>query len=162
MNFVLLIFNIQSNTNIGQLIRTANAFGVLEICVIGRKKFSTFGNQRTTSTTKFRHFFDIKDAITHYRQKDFEVVAVEITTDAESINAKTFDKNALFILGNEGAGIQPSILEQCDSCVFIPQFGAGASINVNVASGIIFNAFTQQRQDYNTIEGFKFRKGATE
>ena len=156
MHFVLLVFNIQSNTNIGQLIRTANAFGVEEICVVGRKKFSTFGNQRTSSTTKIRHFFHINEALKHYQHGGYELVGIEITDNAVSINQVEFKRDTVFILGNEGSGIQLSILEQCDYCIFIPQFGSGASINVNTASGIVFNAFTKNRSDYNTIKGFKF------
>ena len=158
MNFVLLIFNIQSNTNIGQLIRTANAFGAQEICVIGRKKFSTFGNQRTAGATKMRHFFQINDALSHYKNLHYDIVGVEITATAESINDKKFTHDSVFILGNEGAGLHEAIIQACDYCVFIPQFGSGASINVNTASGIIFNAFTKDRKDYNRIDGYKFEQ----
>jgi 23S rRNA (guanosine2251-2'-O)-methyltransferase len=156
MNFVLLIFNIKSNTNIGQLIRTANAFGAEEICVIGRKKFSTYGNQRTSSTTKFRHFYQIDDAIAQYKDLNYDFVGIEITSEAISINEKEFKNNTVFILGNEGAGIHETILAKCDYCVYIPQFGSGASINVNTACGIVFNVFTKNRKDHNKIDGFKF------
>ncbi|MFT5895493.1 MAG: 23S rRNA (guanosine2251-2'-O)-methyltransferase [bacterium] len=156
MKFVLLIFNIKSSTNVGQLIRTANAFGAEEICVIGRKKFSTYGNQRTSSTTRFRHFFQIDEAITQYKKFSYDFVGIEITNTSISINKKEFENNTVFILGNEGAGIQENILHKCDYCVYIPQFGSGASINVNTACGIVFNAFTKNRNDQNKIDGFKF------
>lgn len=156
MKFVLLIFNIKSNTNIGQLIRTANAFGAEEICVIGRKKFSTYGNQRTSSTTQFRHFYQIDEAITQYKSLNYDFVGIEITHESVSINEKEFENNTVFILGNEGAGIHENILTKCDYCVYIPQFGSGASLNVNTACGIVFNIFTKNRDNPNKIEGFKF------
>lgn len=156
MNFVLLIFNIKSNTNIGQLIRTANAFGAEEICVIGRKKFSSYGNQRTASSTKFRHFYSIDDALNDYKNRHYDVVGVEITSDAISINETSFAKDTVFVLGNEGTGIQETVLSQCDFCVYIPQFGSGASINVNTACGIVFNEFTKERTNHNKIDGNKF------
>jgi tRNA G18 (ribose-2'-O)-methylase SpoU len=156
MKFVLLIFNIKSNTNIGQLIRTANAFGAEEICIIGRKKFSTYGNQRTASTTRFRHFYQIDDAITQYKNLNYDFVGIEITDESVSINEKDFENNTVFILGNEGTGIHENILTKCDYCVYIPQFGSGASINVNTACGIVFNVFTKNRKNPNIIDGFKF------
>ena len=159
MKFVLLLFNIQSNTNIGQLIRTANAFGAEEICVIGRKKVSTFGNQKTAKATKMRHFFTVDEAFNHYHQLAYTFVGIEISENSLSINEVEFENNTVFILGNEGSGIDESTLKRCDYCVFIPQFGAGASINVNVASGIVFNAFTRKRSDYNEVKGFKFEGG---
>lgn len=158
MNFVLLIFNIQSNTNIGQLIRTANAFGAKEICVVGRKKFSTYGSQGTFSTTKVRRFYQIDEALSHYKNLNFDIVGVEITSESISINEQEFVNNSVFILGNEGDGIHENILSKCDYCVFIPQFGSGASINVNAASGIVFNVFTKNKEDFNKINGFKFEK----
>lgn len=156
MNFVLLIFNIQSNTNIGQLIRTSNAFGAKEICVVGRKKFSTFGNQGTSSATKIRHFYQVDEAIKYYKGLEFDIVGIEITDKSISINKTKFVNDSVFILGNEGMGIQESILSECDYCVFIPQFGTGASINVNTACGIVFNVFTKDQDDFNTIKDFKF------
>lgn len=156
MNFALLIFNIKSNTNIGQLIRTANAFGAKEICVVGRKKFSTYGNKSTSSTTKFRHFYQIDEAIDHYKNLEFDIVGIEITDSSTSINKKKFVNDSVFILGNEGSGIHENVLSKCDYCVFIPQFGSGASINVNAACAIVFNSFSKDREDFNAIKDFKF------
>ena len=62
----------------------------------------------------------------------------------------------MFVLGNEGTGIQENVLLQCDFCVYIPQFGSGASINVNTACGIVFNVFTKERTNHNKIDGNKF------
>lgn len=156
MSFVLLVFNIQSNTNIGQLIRTANAFGAKEICVVGRKKYSTYGNKRTAATTSIRHFFSVGDALSFYKAQNYDIAGIEIGQHSKSINEIEFSRDTVFILGNEGTGIQNDILIRCDYCVFIPQFGSGASINVNTACGIVFNVFTKHRTDFNTIIDCKF------
>jgi tRNA G18 (ribose-2'-O)-methylase SpoU len=160
MKFVLLIFNIKSNTNFGQLIRTANAFGAVEICFIGRKKFSSYGSQGTTSATNFRHFYQVNDAIAYYKELNYDFVGIEISKASISINEKEFENDTVFVLGNEGAGISEAILNKCDYCVYIPQFGSGASINVNAACGIVFNSFTKNRNDHNNIDGFKFEKSS--
>jgi len=156
MKFILLLFNIQSNTNLGQLIRTANAFGTEEICVIGRKKYSTYGNQQTSHKTKIRHFYQVDEALGYYRDVGFDIVGVEITRNAISINDKHFANDTVFIMGNEGSGLQENIINQCDYCLFIPQFGTGASINVTTACGIILNLFTRENKEHNRIEGYKF------
>jgi tRNA G18 (ribose-2'-O)-methylase SpoU len=45
-------------------------------------------------------------------------------------------------MGNEGQGIQPAHLKNCDSLIRIPQYGVGtASMNVNVATNIILYRF---------------------
>ena len=53
---VLLLFNIQKAGNFGKLIRTANALGIFEVCIVGRRDFATHGHHHTKIATEFRHF----------------------------------------------------------------------------------------------------------
>jgi len=46
------------------------------------------------------------------------------------------DKIAL-IFGNEVQGVSEEILEYCDGCLEIPQFGMKHSLNVSVAAGMV-------------------------
>ena len=157
MEFVLLLYNIEKNTNLGQIIRTANALGAKEICVIGKKKFASYGNQRTKGETRFRHFFQFVEAQAYYKSLHFDVVAVEICPDSISVNQHQFSSDTVFVLGNESAGVSAKALELCDYSVHIPQYGSGASINVNVACGIVLNAFMQQSEaSVNRIVENKF------
>ena len=41
------------------------------------------------------------------------------------------------ILGNEVKGVQQSVVDSCDGCIEIPQFGTKHSLNVSVTGGII-------------------------
>ena len=156
MKFVLLLFNIQKNKNFGNLIRTANVFGVEEVCVVGRKGFSTHGNQNTKLDTQFRHFYKMHEAFDFYAKLNYEFVGVEIGENFRSINTQVFSRDSVFILGNETSGIQAEIIAQCDYCVYIPQFGSGASLNVNVACGIVLNAFVANKGQHNKIVDAKF------
>jgi len=45
------------------------------------------------------------------------------------------------ILGNEVKGVQQSVVDQCDGCIEIPQYGTKHSLNVSVTSGIIIWEF---------------------
>ncbi|NRB37690.1 MAG: RNA methyltransferase [Pseudomonadales bacterium] len=162
MEFVVLLYNIEKNTNLGQIIRTANALGAKEICVIGKKKFSSYGNQKTKSTTAFRHFFAFSDAQAFYKGEGFDIVAVEIGPQSRSINAHKFVNDTVFILGNESNGVPDKAIALCDYCVYIPQYGTGASINVNVACGIVINAFMQgSDRSANVIVEKKFTAAKT-
>ncbi|MEY4590012.1 MAG: hypothetical protein RL497_2088 [Pseudomonadota bacterium] len=156
MRSVLLLFNIQKSGNFGKLIRTANALGVAEVCIAGRRDFATHGNHQTKLATEFRHFYKPMDALEFYRAQGFDLVAVEIGVDAININKHEFTRNTLFLMGNETTGVNADLLQACDYSVFIPQFGAGASLNVNVAAGVALNAFNARRAEFNLIEGAKF------
>ena len=156
MRSILMLFNIQKSGNFGMLIRTANALGVAEICIAGRREFATHGNHQTRLATKFRHFYRPIDALNYYREAGFDLVAVEIGENALNLNAHEFSRDSVFLMGNETTGVNSELLQMCDYAVYIPQFGAGASLNVNVAAGIVLNAFNARRKDHNAITGAKF------
>lgn len=159
MRSVLMLFNIQKAGNFGKLIRTANALGVFEICIVGRREYATHGHHDTKSATEFRHFFKPLDAIEYYRTEGFDIVGVEIGEDAKNINSHIFSRDTVLLMGNETTGISPDLLARCDYWVYVPQFGVGASLNVNVAAGIVLNAFNAQRDNHNPIVGAKFVSG---
>jgi len=138
---VLLLFNIQKEENFGMLIRTANALGVHELCVVGRKRFRPHGNEATIGSTPRRHFFRYAEAIAFYREQGFEVVGVEIGEGAELVHEHPFRGDTVFVMGNEADGLRRDQLEDCDRLVQIPQYGDGASLNVNVACGIVLHHF---------------------
>lgn len=157
MQTVVILHNIEKNTNLGQLIRTCNALGVKQVCVVGRKKYASYGNKNTHSTTAIAHFFTLASACEFYRAEGYHIAAVEIAPNAQSVNTVMFNQHTVFVMGNEGIGLPTAALAQCDSCIYIPQFGEGASINVNVACGIVLNTFMAQAgRTANSMVGEKF------
>jgi hydroxymethylglutaryl-CoA reductase len=47
------------------------------------------------------------------------------------------------VLGNETDGVDQSVLDVCDNCIEIPQFGTKHSFNVSVCTGIVLWALCQ-------------------
>ena len=45
------------------------------------------------------------------------------------------------VLGNEVKGVQQTVVDACDGCIEIPQFGTKHSLNVSVTGGIIIWEF---------------------
>ena len=43
----------------------------------------------------------------------------------------------MLIFGNEVNGVTEEVLEFCDGCIEIPQFGMKHSLNVSVAAGMV-------------------------
>ena len=41
------------------------------------------------------------------------------------------------ILGNEVKGVQQQVIDMCDGCLEIPQYGTKHSMNVSVTAGIV-------------------------
>ncbi|NTW44412.1 MAG: RNA methyltransferase [Anaerolineaceae bacterium] len=64
-----------------------------------------------------------------------------VSSNSTSIFANTFSNgiNPLLIdVGNEISGIDPAILDQSDSIVYIPMLGSKDSLNVAIAAAISF------------------------
>jgi 23S rRNA (guanosine2251-2'-O)-methyltransferase len=49
------------------------------------------------------------------------------------------------VIGNEGEGLHPRVLEECSVVVEIPMFGQVASLNASVAAGIVLFEAARQR-----------------
>ena len=136
----LILFNLSKPINFGNLIRTANAFGVTPIAV-GKKDFSRCGATAKTRRTKVLHFYTLEEAIDFVRSQGCSLVGVEINPDSKSITKQPFTGSTAFLMGNEGEGLIPKQIAMCDALVYIPQYGDAISLNVNVAAGIVLQQF---------------------
>ncbi|MBA0600046.1 uncharacterized protein LOC105777716 [Gossypium raimondii] len=138
----VVVHNIAKRHNVGTLARSATAFGVTELILVGRRDFNAFGSHGSTSHLRFRHFHSLTDARLFLKEKDCDICGVEITEDAVSITDHPFKKSTAFLLGNEGTGLSAKECEICDFFVYIPQYGGGtASLNVTVAASIVLHHF---------------------
>ena len=155
---ILVIYNISNDHNFGWLMRTANALGVSETLVVGRNKFNKTGHMGTDSGfAARRHFYRIEEAVDYLKSRDFTLTGVEINAEAKPVESHPFRGNTAFLMGNEGTGISAKAQAFCDDFVYIRQFGSGASLNVNVAAGIVLHHFSLWAGfEQNQIKGEKF------
>lgn len=152
----LLLHHVGKKTNFGQLLRSALAFGVEEVGVVGAKKIADlqlFGNQGTKCHADFRFFETLQDAKKYFsEEKMADIVGVEIGSDSRCIFQKNaskknvfehpFKRSTCFILGNEGSGMSEQQMAICDWFTYIPQYSKKtASLNVLVAGSIILHHF---------------------
>ena len=63
----------------------------------------------------------------------------------ETIKLDKSQKYAV-ILGNEVKGVQQEVVDMCDGCIEIPQFGTKHSLNVSVTAGLVIWDFFKQLQ----------------
>lgn len=138
----VVVHNIAKRHNVGTLARSATAFGVKELILVGRRDFNSFGSHGSTSHLPFRHFHSLSDARNFLKEKDCDICGVEITDSALPVNEHPFKRSTAFLLGNEGTGLSTKECEICDFFVYIPQYGCGtASLNVTVAASIVLHHF---------------------
>ena len=102
-----------------------------------------------------RRFDKWDECVAHLQETNVALVGVEIHPNA--VNLEDFvskdGREVAFLMGNEGTGIHPKHMKDCDGgFIKISQYGSGtASLNVYVAASIVLSHYQyQQRQRGDT------------
>ena len=66
-----------------------------------------------------------------------------------TLNSQLSTKFAV-VMGNEVKGVQQSVIDQCEGCIELPQFGTKHSLNVSVTAGIVIWEFFKSLHDRMT------------
>lgn len=146
-DFYVLIYNIQSRHNINSLIRSAMSFGSNKFLVLGKDK-KVLSKLRETEMKhlgediRFDYFDTIDELKLFLKENSIFVCGVEIGENCVPIQNHVFKGNTLFVLGNEGAGMNQKQKDLCDQFVYIQQYSnKTGSLNVVIAASIIFHHF---------------------
>ena len=112
-------------------------------------------------SVSWRYFKDAKDAVEALKNDGFTVLAVEQchgstmlqefvpnpvlqTQDTSELYTPSLKEGYAVILGNEVKGVHQEVVDMCDGCLEIPQYGTKHSLNVSVTAGIVIWHFAQQ------------------
>ncbi len=139
--FYLILPNIRSCHNVGAMFRTADAFGIDKLFLVGYTPAPPKPQIDKVSLgaekwMKFKVEKDLQKLIKKLKKDKFEIVALEKTDNSTDIKDFKTDKNIALIVGNEVDGVSEDILELCDKVVHIPMYGKKESLNVSIAGGI--------------------------
>lgn len=138
----VLLDNVRSLYNVGSFFRTADAAGIEKLYLCGitghpPKKALTKTALGSEDRVEWEHSWDAAAVIGAIRERGFEIAAIE--TNVHSVDL--FDWTPRFpvcvIFGHEVDGIQPALLEMCDTRVRIPMLGCKHSLNVATAGGVV-------------------------
>lgn len=145
MQRILLLDRVQDPGNLGTIVRTADAAGWdLVLCTTGCADLYNPKTIRSTMgsilTMKLAQDADGLSALKFLKERGFQVFCATLEN---GFDFKGEDKKGplVLVLGNEGSGIDPRILEVADRNVFIPMYGKAESLNVSVAAGILMYHF---------------------
>lgn len=133
--------------NMGTIVRNANAFGVRQVHIIGRKQWNKRGAMATDKYLHVNYHQSLDNFFAHAQRSQKLVYAIENNhPEAKLITEIDLPENVIMVFGQEGEGVSPHMLERVDSVIEIPQLGSTRSINVGVASGIAMFEWLRQRR----------------
>ncbi len=140
----IAIENLERDFNMGTIVRSANAFGVRRVHVIGRRQWNKRG---AMMTDKYIHI-EYHLSVAEFRASvgDRRIVAVDNVERARGLNAEPLPRHAVLVFGAEGPGLSTDLLAIADDLIAIEQFGSTRSLNVGVAAGIVMYEWTRQHR----------------
>lgn len=148
---VIILDNIRSLNNIGSVFRTSDAFLVESIYLCGITATPPNTEIHKTAlgaefSVEWEYCEGTKDAVELLKKKGYVVCAVEQAENSVMLNHLELDRTSKYaiILGNEVKGVSQEVVDVCDKCIEIPQFGTKHSLNVSVATGIVVWEFFKQ------------------
>ncbi len=147
----VVLDNVRSRHNIGSVFRTGDAFRVEEILLCGITATPPNAEIHKTAlgaedAVRWQYFEDTLEAVKALKTSGYTVFAIEQAENSISMESYRLEKNKKYavILGHEVHGVQQAVIDACDGCIEIPQFGTKHSLNVSVAAGIVIWDFCQR------------------
>lgn len=136
----ILIDAVQDPGNLGTIIRSADAAG-MDAVVLGKGAVDLYNDKviRATQGSLFHipvYEANLIEEITALKETGFEIWATTLE-EAEPYNKVKVPEKAAIILGNEGAGIDKTLIKAADKRVVIPIYGKAESLNVGIAAAIL-------------------------
>ena len=138
------IENLRHDFNIGSVVRTANAFLVKEVHVVGRRRWNRRGAMVTDRYQHVRHHEDVESLLTGAHGEGLAVVGIDNLPGSVPLEETRLPRHAVLLLGQEGPGLSPAARERLDLVVSIAQYGSTRSINVGAAAAIAMHTWVRQ------------------
>ncbi|CAK9034710.1 unnamed protein product [Durusdinium trenchii] len=137
----LILFNLNKKNNLGAILRSAAAFGVRLVLLVGRQGFKAFCKKSGQGVVPIENAPSVQEAVDALKARHppgkLQVCGVEILPQAQSLHSSPFHGPTAFMVGNERGGLTREQIDHCDSFVYIPQFGGGVgSLNVACACSV--------------------------
>jgi len=151
---IVVLDNVRSLHNVGSVFRTADAFLVEAVYLCGITCTPPHAEIHKTAlgaenTVTWKHYQDTHQVVADLKAQGYTVFAIEQAAGSTLLPDLQLDKSNKYavILGNEVKGVQQTVVDACDGCIEIPQFGTKHSLNVSVTGGIIIWEFQKAIQN---------------
>lgn len=131
------IENYQHDYNIGTIVRSANAFNVAGVHIIGKRHWNRRGAMATEKYLELYHHSSVADFQTWATESGLGIIGIDNIPGSKPLGSAKKPLNVVLVFGQEGPGLSPEMQAVCTEIVAIEQYGSTRSVNVGVAAGII-------------------------
>ncbi|USS87581.1 RNA methyltransferase [Fructilactobacillus hinvesii] len=137
----LLLDQVQDPGNIGTMVRTADAAGFSGVA-FGKGTASPFNGKvlRAMQGSQFHLQMvetDLEELVVQFHDHQRPVYGTELNPQAVNYREVQPQTDFALIMGNEGNGMDPTLLQQTTKNLYIPITGQAESLNVAIAAAVI-------------------------
>ena len=141
---VVILDHVRSLYNVGSVFRSSDAFRVEAVYLCGITARPPHPEIHKTAlgaeeSVSWEYFDRTEDAVRRVKELGYKVLAIEQCEGSTMLQdfRRQPDESLAIILGNEVKGVGQDVVDMCDGCIEIPQWGTKHSLNVSVAAGIV-------------------------
>ena len=147
MPVVVVLDDVRSMYNVGSVFRTSDAYRVECIYLCGITACPPHAEIHKTAlgaeeSVDWIYFASAEEAVSDLKRRGYKVFAVEQAEGSISfpLPTDTFDElpdGYGLVFGNEVKGVHQEVVDLCDGCIELPQYGTKHSLNVATVAGIV-------------------------
>jgi len=140
----IAIENWQHDLNIGSVVRTANAFNVSFVHIVGKRDWNRRGAMVTDKYLHVLHHPTVEDFAKWCKENSTPIIGIDNLPISQKLEGFSLPEKCVLFFGQEGAGMSDEAVEICDVVLAIEQYGSTRSMNASAAGAIAMYAWAMQ------------------
>lgn len=145
---IIVADKLRTPENYGNILRLADTIACSKVIFINPKEELAHRKIRKTARDSYHNVafeFVEEENFKNLIPENYSLYALETAVDSENIFQSKLPDRIALVVGNEKAGINSSILKQCEQIVHIPLTGNCTSLNVSHATAIAIFEWLRQK-----------------
>lgn len=143
-DLVIALENTERDFSMGTIVRSANAFGVRHVYIIGRRQWNKRGAMMTDKYLHVHYLENTANFVAEMRRQKRKIIAMDNIAGSVPLHHAKLLPRAVLVFGQEGPGISREMAEAADQIVAIEQFGSTRSLNVATAATVAMYVWVER------------------
>ena len=132
----IAIENWQHDLNIGSIVRTANAFNVSAVHIVGKRDWNRRGAMVTDRYLTVIHHPSVEEFAKWCEENSLPIIGIDNVSGSKPLESAQLPEKCVLLFGQEGAGMSDAAISVCEVLYDINQYGSTRSMNASAAGAI--------------------------
>ena len=142
----IAIENWQHDLNIGSIVRTANAFNVAGVHIVGNRDWNRRGAMVTDRYLHVQHHPDVAAFGLWAAAEHLPIIGIDNIPGSVPLEHHRLPAATVMLFGQEGPGLSQDAVDICSQVLAITQYGSTRSMNASAAGAIAMYAWALQHR----------------